>query len=392
MFSRTAFRLSALSASIFALIGVYMPFFPVWLEQRGLDGSTIGVILAVPIIVRIVVTAPLVALTEKGVDARVLLCVAQVCLAGIYLTLLSVSGALAIAVVVACAAVAQAALVPTADLVTTDAVREDPRLSYSSIRLWGSISFLVCSIGAGYVLQVATVDALVVALSVLALLSAAVALGVPINPAARAAAVRERSRARLPPPLIWMIAGAALIQSSHAALYGFGSILWRGQGFADPTIGFLWAIGVMAEILLFWLVGRGLGRGFGRRLDGVRLMLLGAAGAVIRFAGLAFEPGLAMTLMLQSLHGLSFGAAHLGIMMTLTALAPAGGRGRAQGLFAAGMATAMAFGMITSGWLYQSLGPSIYFAMVPVAATGALCVLVAARYLKAQPQSSGVGG
>jgi MFS transporter, PPP family, 3-phenylpropionic acid transporter len=388
MFSSTAFRLSALSASIFALIGVYMPFFPVWLEQQGLDGSTIGVILAVPIVVRIVVTAPLVGLTERGVDARVLLGVAQVCLAGIYLSLLGVSGAFGIAVIVACAAVAQAALVPTADLVTTDAVRENPRLSYSSIRLWGSISFLICSIGAGYVLEAATADALIVALCVLALISATVALGVPVKPSARAAAVRDRATVRLPPPLIWMIAGAALIQSSHAALYGFGSILWRGQGVADSMIGFLWAIGVVAEILLFWLIGRGLGR----RINGVRLMLAGAAGAALRFAGLAFEPGLVATLMLQSLHGLSFGAAHLGIMMMLTAMAPAGGRGRAQGLFAAGMATAMAVAMITSGWLYQSLGPFIYLVMVPVAATGAICVLVAARYLKAQPQSSGVGG
>lgn len=388
MFSSTAFRLSALSASIFALIGVYMPFFPVWLEQRGLDGATIGVILAVPIVVRIVVTAPLVGLTERGVDARVLLCVAQVCLAGIYLALLGVDGALAIAIIVACAAVAQAALVPTSDLVTTDAVREDSRLSYGSIRLWGSISFLVCSVGAGYLLAYAPANAVIVALSGLALLSAVVSLGVPVNPAARADASAKRPKVRLPPALLWMIAGAALIQSSHSAIYGFGSILWRGQGFPEPAIGFLWAIGVVAEIALFWLIGRG----FGRQLSGVSLMVIAAVAAMVRFAGLAFEPGLPMTLLLQSLHGLSFGAAHLGIMAALTTLSPAGGRGRAQGLFAAGMALAMASVMVTSGWLYQSLGPYIFLAMVPVAGTGAICVLVASLRLRAQPQSSGAGG
>ena len=388
MFASTAFRLSALSASIFALIGVYMPFFPVWLEQRGLDGATIGVILAVPIVVRIVVTAPLVGLTERGVDARVLLCVSQVCLAGIYLALLGVGSAFAIAVIVGFAAVAQAALVPTSDLVTTDAVRDDPRLSYGSIRLWGSISFLVCSVGAGYLLAYAPADAVIYALSGMALLSAAVSLGVPVNPAARAASSAERPKVKLPPALLWMIAGAALIQSSHSALYGFGSILWRGQGFSEPAIGFLWAIGVVAEILLFWLIGRGIGRRFG----GVSLMVVAAVAAMVRFAGLAFEPGLAVTLLLQSLHGLSFGAAHLGIMAALTTLSPAGGRGRAQGLFAAGMALAMASVMVTSGWLYQSLGPYIFLAMVPVAGTGAICVLVALRQSRAQPQSSGIGG
>jgi PPP family 3-phenylpropionic acid transporter len=388
MFPSTAFRLSALSAAIFALIGVYMPFFPVWLEQQGLDGSTIGVILAVPIVVRIIVTAPLVGLTERGVDARVLLCVSQVFLAAIYLALLGVSGAIAITVIVACAAVAQAALVPTSDLVTTDAVREDPRLSYGSIRLWGSISFLVCSVGAGYGLSVAPPDAIVVALSVLALLSAFVSLGVPVNPSSRIAATGKRIKVPFPSALIWLIAGAALIQASHAAIYAFGSIIWRGQGIADSTIGFLWAIGVVAEIVLFWLIGRGIGRS----LSGVTLMLIGAGAAMVRFAALAFEPSLPVTFLLQSLHGLSFGAAHLGIMSALTTLSPAGGRGRAQGVFAACMAFAMATMMASSGWLYQLLGSQLFIAMVPVAGLGGLCAFVAAQRLKSQPQSSGVGG
>lgn len=388
MIPSTAFRLSALSASIFALIGVYMPFFPVWLEQQGLDGPTIGVILAVPIVVRIIVTAPLVGLTERGVDARVLLCVSQVFLAAIYLALLGVGGAVAIAVIVACAAVAQAALVPTSDLVTTDAVREDPRLSYGSIRLWGSISFLVCSVGAGYVLSVAPPDAIVVALSILALVSALVSLGVPVNRSVRSTEAGKRIKVRFPPALIWLILGAALIQSSHAAIYAFGSIIWRGQGIADSTVGFLWAIGVVAEIILFWLIGRGIGRS----LSGVVLMLIGACAAMLRFAALAFEPGLLMTFLLQSLHGLSFGAAHLGIMSALTTLSPAGARGRAQGLFAACMAFGMGAMMVSSGWLYQLLGPLVFLAMVPVAGLGGLCVLIAERRLKAQPQSSGVGG
>jgi MFS transporter, PPP family, 3-phenylpropionic acid transporter len=383
-----AFRLSVLSASIFALIGVYMPFFPIWLEQQRLDSATIGLILALPIVVRILVTAPLVGLTERGVEPRVLLCVAQICLSAIYFSLLGVSGALGIAVVVAAAAVAQAALVPTADLVTTDAVREDPRLSYGSIRLWGSISFLICSVGAGYVLALATADALIVALGLLALVSAAVSLGIPRGGPARAGSEGKNTRVRLPAALLWLIAGAGLIQASHAALYAFGSILWRGQGYSDPMIGFFWAIGVVAEILLFWLVGRG----FLRRLDGRAMMLLGAGAALVRFAGLSLEPGLWMTLALQSLHGLSFGAAHLGIMQSLTALSPPGGRGRSQGYFATGMALAMAGGMVLSGQLFATLGPQVFLLMLPVAATGALCILVAARSLAAQPHNSGMGG
>ena len=46
-------RLSALYGACFAGIGVYMPFFPMWLESRGLDASAIGVILALPILTRV---------------------------------------------------------------------------------------------------------------------------------------------------------------------------------------------------------------------------------------------------------------------------------------------------------------------------------------------------
>ncbi len=381
-------RLSAVSASIFAGIGVYMPFFPVWLQHQGLDGAAIGVILATPIVVRILVTAPLVGLTERGVEPRALLFVAQLFLAGIYGALLWASGAIAIGMVVALAAVAQAALVPTADLVTTDAVRENPRLSYGGIRLWGSLSFLLASVGAGYLLAAAPIDAAIVAVSGLALVSAFIALGIPKERRPRPLDAGKKAKVRLPAALLWLIAGAALIQASHAAVYAFGSILWRSKGFAEPVIGYFWAVGVVAEILLFWIVGRGIGRD----ATGVGLMTLGAAAAVIRFTGLAFEPGLAATLLLQVLHGLSFGAAHLGIMMALTALAPPGARGRAQGLFATGMAIAMAMGMVASGQLYAILAEYVYLAMPPLAATGALCVLIASRNLRIQPQSSGPGG
>ena len=53
-----------------------------------------------------------------------------------------------------------------------------------------------------------------------------------------------------------IIVASALIQSSHAAYYTFASIAWQQSGFGGLTIAGLWALGVLAEIVLFALSPR----------------------------------------------------------------------------------------------------------------------------------------
>ena len=54
----------------------------------------------------------------------------------------------------------------------------------------------------------------------------------------------------------------------------------------------------------------------------VTLILIGAAGGIVRWIATAFDPPLALLAPLQMLHALSFGATHLGTMMFLSRNAP----------------------------------------------------------------------
>jgi PPP family 3-phenylpropionic acid transporter len=192
----------------------------------------------------------------------------------------------------------------------------------------------------------------------------------------------------LPASLWYVIGAAACTQASHAALYAFGSIHWRDLGFSSATIGWLWAVGVVAEILMFAALGRSVGRGsaaFG-------LMIAGAGTAILRFAVLAADPGLAATFVLQTLHGASFGATHLGTIAALALLAPEAARGRAQGAMTSVQALAMAAGTVASGPIYRAVGPMVFLAMVPLACGGLALALLARRSFRAQPQRPGGGG
>jgi PPP family 3-phenylpropionic acid transporter len=184
-----------------------------------------------------------------------------------------------------------------------------------------------------------------------------------------------------------VIAAGACTQASHAALYAFGSLHWRDLGFSSATVGWLWAIGVVAEIAVFAGLGRDVGRG-----AAFRLILVGAGSAVFRFAALASDPGLVPTFALQALHGLSFAATHLGTMAAFALLAPEGARGRAQGTLSAAMALGMAAGTVASGPVYRAAGPLVFLAMVPLAAAGFVLALLAMRAYRGQPHRAGEGG
>jgi len=106
-----------------------------------------------------------------------------------------------------------------------------------------------------------------------------------------------------------VVAASSLIQASHALFYGFGAVSWQAKGLDGAVIAALWALAVAAEIVLFAFSGR-LPPMFGPTM----LMMLGAAGAILRWGAMAFDPPIAALPWLQLLHALSFGATHLGAL------------------------------------------------------------------------------
>jgi hypothetical protein len=131
------------------------------------------------------------------------------------------------------------------------------------------------------------------------------------------------------PGFIAVAAAASLIQGSHALYYSFSTIDWQAAGFGGGTIGVLWALGVLAEIVLFALSAR-LPAAFSPSV----LILIGGTGALVRWTAMALDPPGALLPLLQCLHGLSFGATHLGTLAFIGRAAPAGLAATAQGYLA----------------------------------------------------------
>ena len=62
---RFAGRLAAFYATMFGMLGTYLPFFPVWLKAVGIEPSWIGIITAVPAVTRFTVLPLVTGLAER---------------------------------------------------------------------------------------------------------------------------------------------------------------------------------------------------------------------------------------------------------------------------------------------------------------------------------------
>ncbi len=368
-------RLSFLYAVLFFELGVNLPFFPLWLRAQSLGDDSIGIVLAAPLLTRIIANPVVGALADRRgrMNAALIACSASVVVGTALLAL--AGGFLSILLIVIAIALAQGPLIALTDAVTLRSLKglRTPELRYGRIRLWGSAGFALANLSAGWMLDWLPISSIIAMLLLsamaTALAAAAVALvPVPERPATPVAPVGQLQRPHL---LVLTIVGASLVQASHAAVYGFSTLHWQSIGISGGTMGSLWAAGIVSEITFFSLLG------YVVRGSAGAAALLAASGAVatMRWAGMALDPEIGFLVLLQFTHGLTFGATHLSSIFLLARFAPEGMLAQAQAWLAAGWAGLMAALTTLAGYLYGSWGEHVYGLMAAASATGFLLLI-----------------
>jgi len=365
-------RLGAFYGASFLVTGIQLPFWPVWLAGRGLGAREIAALFAAAIWVKVVATPAIGALADRlGRRRAVMIALALIAILG-YASLWNAEGFWTLLGLTLVAGVAQSAIMPLGDSITLAAVR-DAGIDYGRVRVWGSVTFIVAAVASGALLGRPswgsptgnTVLALVLSASVVLLVAC-----VAIPAAPQEGPVRSRWAALgalAGNRRFWQfVAVTAAIQASHQVYYGFGTLYWRSLGFSDAIIGILWAEGVVAEIVLFWLGSRLL-----VRLGPLGLMMTGAAAGIVRWSLMGLVSGLLPVFALQLLHALTFGATHLGAMNFLSRTVPPGTAASAQALYSgasAGIGSGIV--MLGAGALYAAYGGRAYLFMAALSAIG----------------------
>jgi len=371
-----AMRLAVFYGAIFLVIGSFLPFFPVWLDAQNLSAGEIGVILASPFFVRILVT-PVVAFAadRNGDRRRFVIALASGALLASFLYIPSSSFWTILAVTIAFA-LFWVSIMPLTETMAMSGVRLEG-LDYGRMRLWGSLSFIGVSMLGGAAIERAGPNAALVMFitAVAFVVVAAFALPKPTGKGHLKAAI-DQPRVRIAdalallksPLFLLLLLTTSMVQGSHAFYYAFATLHWRSIGIPAITIGQLWAVGVVAEIALF-LISRRIVVAVGT----ARLIAVAAIAAVVRWTIMAFDPPLEILTSVQLLHGLTFGAAHLGALHFISQAIPEDRAATAQGLYTAVTAgIAMGTGMLVAGSIYAQMGGRGYLVMAGVAAISTL--------------------
>ncbi|MDX5361350.1 MAG: MFS transporter [Alphaproteobacteria bacterium] len=367
---------SLLYAAVFGHVGAFLPFFPVWLEGRGLTPGDIGLFLGLVGLTRIVAGPGVALLIDRS--GSLIRSYGLISVVGTLVLLCFVPGVPPL-VLLAMAPLLAAFLPTLIPLNETIALRTaaDTGASYGVMRAVGSAAFILAAIGCGWTVGMAGPEAVIWWMVITAALAAAGSLiATEPRPQPRGEGEAEPKRARLSDagrllrsrPFLMLALGGGLIQAGHAVYYAFSALHWRRLGYDETTIGLLWGVGVVAEVLLFAFAGR-VGRWFGP----LALVLIGGLGASVRWLGLAFDPPLWALFVLQTGHALSFGATHLGAVQFLHgALSPRlGVTGQtlyntiSGGILLAGATAGM-------GLVFDRLGALSYLAMAAMTLAGTL--------------------
>lgn len=370
-------RISLFYASTFGIIGVHLPFFPVWLKAVGVDVSWIGFITAAPALSRFTVLPFVTATAEHRQILRgTMIALAFVTAVG-FAVLGLLRDPLTILVVYAVIACLWTPLSPLTDGYALKGVTRHA-LDYAQMRLWGSASFVVFAMIAGLVFKVIDPQNLIWIIVAVAFLSAFVGLGiVPLDAPAAGSAPQGRAIGLLRKPLFLAIIGAsALIQGSHAAYYAFSSITWQNAGFGGFTIAALWSLGVVAEIVVFAISPR-------FTLTPTVMVMIGAISAVLRWAITAQEPRIEVLTAVQLMHGLTFGITQVGTVALMVRNVPHHMLASAQGYMVASQGAVTSVTMMLSGLIYARVGEGVYYAMAVMALAGGIVMAIARRRLDA---------
>lgn len=384
------FRLrSALSYCAPLLVnGVALPFFPVWLAGLHFSDADIGLILAIPMVVRVIV-APIVAMIADRMEER-----AEVLFWSGGLSLLTAialywtSDFWPVLLVYGIQGATYAPYVPVVESITISGVRRWG-LDYGSMRVWGSIAFIFSTLFGGQMIGMwggkMVLPVMVVGFS----LTTAMAFFCP-----RIGPTRRRNQpinlqtptgsALRSPQLLMTMIGVSVQQSSHAVFYTFASIYWHQLGFSGTAVGILWSVGVMSEVMVFFL-----SKALSRRFSAWTLISFGSVMCILRWILFPMNFGFAGYLLLQCFHSCTYACVHTGIQRRILASVQERQEASAQGAYF--FYNGMFLGLMTlaSGYLYAWLGLSSYYVMSGVAAFG-LAMVVVARSL--QPQSLVSGG
>jgi len=375
-------RLSTFYLFYFAALGALWPYWGPYLKSLGYNEREIGELVAIIMATKIVdpyVWGWIADHTGQRMNiVRLASLLATVAFAGVFLG----SGYLWLAMVMVIYSFFWNASLPQFEA-TTMSHLGDATHRYSSIRLWGSVGFIITVAGLGPVLNLTGIGIVPWVFIVLLAGIWLASLLVPEQAAGHLTLDHEPiATVLVKPEVVGLLLVCFLLQASHGPYYTFYSIYLQEHAYTFSAIGGLWALGVVSEIGVFLMMHR-LVPWFGeRRLLVVSLILTSLRWLLIGY----FVTSPLVLLFAQILHAASFGVYHAVAITLIHRYFTGRHQGRGQALYSSlSFGAGGALGSMLSGYLWTGLGAAVTFSAA--ALMSGLAAVIAWRLIPGPAES-----
>ncbi|MCP4126864.1 MAG: MFS transporter [Gammaproteobacteria bacterium] len=364
-------RLSSFYLFYFAALGVLAPYWSLYLKDLGYNAVAIGELMAIPMATKLLAPYVWGWLGDHLGHRMSIVRLGSMLTAVIFTSVFWVSGFWELALIMVLFSFFWNAVLPQFEAVTFDYLGEDVS-RYARVRVWGSIGFVLTVLVLGVAVDAKGPR---VILPVMLVIYAAIWISSTVIKDGK----RQPHRIEQPPILdiLRMPAVMAfflvcfLLQAGHGPYYAFYSIYMESVGYSKTVIGQFWALGVIAEVIVFIFMHRLL------KIFGARQVLMVSLGlAVVRWVLIGqFPHSMGIILFAQVLHAATFGTFHAAAIHLVHHYFTGSHQGRGQALYSSlSFGAGGALGTMASGFLWESAGPGVAFGISAVLSLLALVI------------------
>lgn len=377
-------RLGGFYFFYYSIVGTFMPYWNLYLQDEGFNYQEIGVLSSIAIVTRFF--APLVWgwIADKSGKRMLLVRIATWMESCIWLAIFIVPNTFqSVALLMLIFSFFQNAILAQFEGVTLFWLGDQKAKLYGKIRKWGSVGFIVGVFTIGAILEIVHISMLPILLLIIA--SLAFIWSFTIREPDSAPTSQKYLEPLLPvlkrPTVAAFFAIEFILLFSHAPFYSFYSNFLRSLNFSTTEIGFLWAMGVFAEIFMFSIASKIFQRFSWRSLAIVCLLVTSIRWMLVA----VFSHYFIGQLFAQCLHAFSFGLFHLIAMRVIFQNFSAGQQGRGQALYSTMWGLGVAFGSVLAGHFWKILSGELIFMWASVVVLLGLCFV---KWLPKQVDSS----
>ncbi|MBJ8480277.1 MFS transporter [Acinetobacter pittii] len=377
-------RLGGFYFFYYSIVGTFMPYWNLYLQDQGFNYQEIGVLSSIAIVTRFF--APLVWgwIADKSGKRMLLVRIATWMESCIWLAIFIVPNTFqSVALLMLIFSFFQNAILAQFEGVTLFWLGDQKAKLYGKIRKWGSVGFIVGVFTIGAILEIVHISMLPILLLIIA--SLAFIWSFTIREPDSAPTSQKYLEPLLPvlkrPTVAAFFAIEFILLFSHAPFYSFYSNFLKSLNFSTTEIGFLWAMGVFAEIFMFSIASKIFQRFSWRSLVIVCLLVTSIRWMLVA----VFSHYFIGQLFAQCLHAFSFGLFHLIAMRVIFQNFSAGQQGRGQALYSTMWGLGVAFGSVLAGHFWKILSGELIFMCASVVVLLGLCFV---KWLPKQVDSS----